>query len=121
MKKKSPAVESSTWPLNSHNCSEKYTKAKNKTKLGDQCSSFDIRRMLSTVTTVRGVERLPLSITPTANEFSIMICIDLVTGVDNPPTPLKGLLVTSVENTPTSLKGLKSSLMTANLGQKFMH
>ena len=26
VKKKSPAVESSTWPLNSHNCSENYTK-----------------------------------------------------------------------------------------------
>ena len=29
-KKWSPAVESSTWPLNSHNCSENYTKTKNK-------------------------------------------------------------------------------------------
>ena len=27
-KKKSRAVESSTWPLNSHNCSENYTKTK---------------------------------------------------------------------------------------------
>ena len=28
-KKWSPTVESSTWPLNSHNCSENYTKVKN--------------------------------------------------------------------------------------------
>ena len=27
--KKSPAVESSTWPLNSHNCSENYPEKKN--------------------------------------------------------------------------------------------
>ena len=30
VEKKSPAVESSTWPLNSHNCSENYTKTKQK-------------------------------------------------------------------------------------------
>ena len=30
--KKSHAVESSTWPLNSHNCSENYPKTKTKTK-----------------------------------------------------------------------------------------
>ena len=28
--KKSPTVESSTWPLNSHNCSENHTKSKKK-------------------------------------------------------------------------------------------
>ena len=30
VKKKSPAVESSAWPLNSHNCSVNYTKTKTK-------------------------------------------------------------------------------------------
>ena len=30
VKKKSPVVESSTWPLNSNNCSENYTKTKTK-------------------------------------------------------------------------------------------
>ena len=32
VKKYSPAVESSTWPLNSHNCSENYPKTNTKTK-----------------------------------------------------------------------------------------
>ena len=42
VKKKSPAVESSTCPLNSHNCSENDTKTKTKTKLiGDIWIIFD--------------------------------------------------------------------------------
>ena len=76
VKKMSPAVESSTWPLNSHNWSENHPKTKQKQNEVSAVNGSDglKRGPMSAVNDSDGLERVPVSVVNAAMVWNAALC-----------------------------------------------